>query len=140
MHTDKSNWVLLGLLVIVWVGIAGAVWFPPSNPALRGGLPAPVGSDNEAQVVVDFGNGTRRAFAGPVAPGTKALDAMSFAAAAGGLALELAGKDEIAVVRVGDVTNTAERRWEVSLNDQGPVWRLRETEVRPGDRLQLEFE
>lgn len=140
MHTDKSNWILLGLLVLVWVGIVGAAWLPTRSPALPVGSPQLPSHSTEAQVVIDFGNGTRRAFAGPVTPGTKALDAMSFAAAAGGLALEFAGRDEMAVVRVGDVTNTADRRWQVNLNGRGPVWRLQETEVRPGDRLQLEFE
>lgn len=140
MHTDKSNWVLLGLLVFVWVGIVGVAWLPARSPAPRGGSPEPVSPGNEAQVVIDFGNGTRRAFAGPVAPGTKAVDAMSFAAAAGGLAFEFVGRDEMAVVRVGDVTNTADRRWQVNLNGRGPVWRIQEIEVRPGDRLQLEFE
>ncbi len=140
MYTDKSNWILLGLLVLVWVGIVGAAWLPTRSPAPSIGPVQSPNHNTEAQVVVDFGNGTRRAFAGPVAPGTKALDAMSFAAAAGGFALEFAGQDEMAVVRVGDITNTSDRRWRVNLNGRGPVWRLQETEVQPGDRLQLEFE
>lgn len=142
MNTDKSNLILLGLLLLVWLGVAGVAWLPARGPKAQqpqAAQPQPSSDQVEAQVVIDFGNGTRRAFAGPVEPGTKALDAMSYAAAAGQLALEFAGQNEMAVVRVGEITNTVERRWQVDLNGRGPLWRLQETEVRPGDKLQLTF-
>lgn len=143
MHTDKSNWLLLALLVLVWFGIASVA--PQTAPSVSdSGAPAVAPSasrtETEVEVVIDFGNGERRAFSGPVGPGTTALDVMSFAAAAGSFELELAGQDGMALVQVGTFRINAQRQWEVRLNDRGPIQDLQRTSVRPGDRLNLRFQ
>ncbi len=145
MHTDKSNWLLIALLVLVWVGIASVASQPAPSARDDGALEAAPRAAKtetaiEAEVVIDFGNGERRAFSGPVGPGTTALDAMSFAAAAGSLELELAGQDGVALVQVGKFRTSAQKRWEVRLNDRGPVQDLRRTSIQPGDRLNLRFQ
>ncbi|MBI3305113.1 hypothetical protein HYZ80_02215 [Candidatus Parcubacteria bacterium] len=143
MHTDKSNWLLLALLVLVWFGIASVV--PQPAPSVRDSgepatAPRALQTETEAEVVVDFGNGERRAFSGPVGPETTALDVMAFVAAAGSLELELAGQDEMVLVQVGEFRTNTQSQWEVWLNDRGPIQNLQRTSIRPGDRLNLRFQ
>ena len=102
-------------------------------------FPAP---RNEAKVMINFGDGQKRAFQGAIIEGMSVYHALLASTTAGNLELEVAQNQEgSSVEKIDAVSNNGSRNWEYHLNGK-PQDRnsLEERLVRPGDTVEFIYE
>lgn len=102
-------------------------------------LPSPpAGEFHTARITIDFGNGTRRAFEGPLEEGMTILSALRSA--------EEAGQFTVRTDTVGNITaiagvrNAGGKRWRSYQNGTALADLPGHTSIRAGDRILLAYE
>ena len=107
-----------------------AAYFTPPPPAPP---PAPV-----TRLVIDFGNGTKRAFLGPVEPEMTIVTALRASELAGNFSTSFNGRGE--VLAIAGVKALGNKRWNLYVN--GTLLRTPpgEFDVRSGDRITFRYE
>ncbi len=100
---------------------------PPPPPA------API-----TRLTIDFGNGTKRAFLGPVEEGMTIITALAAAEQAGNFDARLDGRGR--VLAIAGISALEPRRWNVYVN--GAMLRTvpGDVDVRPGDQIIFRYE
>lgn len=106
--------------------------YAPSTP-----MPSPA-EFRLARLTIDFGDGSRRAFAGPTAEGMTILSALRLSASAGRFAA--VADERGTVVAIAGLRNSRIRRWQVYLNDTPAADLPGHIELAPGDRIAIRYE
>lgn len=107
-----------------------AAYFTPPPPPPP---PAPV-----TRLTIDFGNGTKRAFLGPVEPEMTIVTALRASELAGNFSASFNGRGE--VLAIAGVKALGAKRWNVYMNGTLLSMPPGEFDVRSGDRITLRYE
>lgn len=135
-QSSKYYWVIVALASFAVLGIV----FVLGN-SLQKEISAPVPGtvfkrEGGARLVVDFGNGKKRAFRGEVVSGMTVYDALAAAREAGGLTVAFRGD---AVEEIGGVKNNS-HEWRYYVNGKPAASVPQFEEVKPGDEVVFRFE
>ncbi|MBU6415026.1 hypothetical protein KGQ34_02175 [Patescibacteria group bacterium] len=102
--------------------------FPPAKQAQNAG---------KVKIVIDFGNGKKRAFGGSLAPDMTVEAALDASRSVAGISYVVEGSR---VVEIGGVRVTADKKWHVYVNDSQedgiPVSYL----LKPGDTVTVRYQ
>lgn len=139
----KKHAVFLSIVAVLVAGIALFIIKEIAKPSVtESPVLAAAGPYGMAQLMLDFGDGTSREFRGEVPPATSALDALSYAAGAGNVAVEYVHADAgIAVQRIdGKRNDMRNKKWRLYINGQHAQGDPTARQVIPMDRIEWKYE
>lgn len=123
----------LGTLAGIYI-LSG--YLDEESAIVPGGVVSQKKADGGARVLIDFGNGKKRAFRGEVVGGMTVYDALVASREVGGFSLSFKGD---AINEIDGVKNNS-RIWRAYVNGEPVVGLPQFEEVKPGDEIVFRFE
>lgn len=134
---SKYYWVIVGVAALAVLGTV----FVLSDYLAKDATISPEQvkkAEEKARLLIDFGNGKKRAFRGEIVEGMTVYDALAASQEAAGLSFSLKGEGD-AVEEIDGVKNNS-HEWRYYVNGEPAKVSPQFEEIKPGDKIVFKFE
>lgn len=135
----KDDYILIVVAVLLLILGGGAIFWSSNvknNNSVSRVLPPKI--IGQAALIIDFGNGEKRAFGGDIVENETLVGVLIQASKAGNFSYKLDQKNNLAAVE--RFTNDGQKSWHWYLNDKKIDKRFSEIIVKDGDNILIKYE
>lgn len=137
----KQNDNLLILGAVLLLILSGNIVFWSSGVKDKGGSITQALSlkiIGKANLIIDFGNGVKRAFEGDIVGNETIIDVLNQSARAGNFSYKLNEKSDL--VSIGELVNDSKKSWRWYLNGKRINKKPNELTTKSGDKILIKYE